>query len=161
MFTDQQVCGAGTSSLFAIQAAEDESLLLRRRQQWHHSANPRFRPRRRHRVPRSWWPRRKCRTSAAGEGIDFARLGKLNLDIQEAEDLSRHGLLQAYNRDWDKQPGSKAAERRLAVLDRAAYNVSTSSDPVIADLAERGEATVFATDAILSTLMCAPRSVYS
>lgn len=45
-------------------------------------------------------------------------------------------------------------------IDRAAYNVTTSSDPVIQELAERDEATIFATDSILSMLMCSPRSVY-
>lgn len=46
------------------------------------------------------------------------------------------------------------------MLDRAAYNVTTSSDPVIQELAEKNEATIFATDSVLSMLMCAPRSVY-
>lgn len=39
--------------------------------------------------------------------------------------------------------------------------VTTTDDPVIRRLASEDLATVFATDAILSTLMCAPRSVYS
>ncbi len=38
--------------------------------------------------------------------------------------------------------------------------MTTSSDPVIQDLADRDEATILATDSILSMLMCAPRSVY-
>lgn len=46
------------------------------------------------------------------------------------------------------------------MLDRAAYNVTTSSDPIIQELAEKDEATIFATDSILSMLMCAPKSVY-
>jgi translation initiation factor 3 subunit D len=55
----------------------------------------------------------------------------------------------------------KGTERKLQSLDRAAYNVTTSSDPIIQDLSEKNEATVFATADILSMLMCAPRSVYS
>jgi translation initiation factor 3 subunit D len=95
------------------------------------------------------------------EEIDFARLTKLNLDIAEAEDLDSYGFLYYYDRTYDKQPGTKQAERRLNVIERAAYNITTSSDPIIQELADKNEATVFATDNILSMLMCAPRSVYS
>ena len=95
------------------------------------------------------------------EEIDFARLSKLNLEAGTGEELASHGFLHAYDRALDKQPGTKVAERRLNVLDRAAYNVTTSSDPVIQDLASQDAAQVFATDNILSMLMCTPRSVYS
>ncbi|KAF2860847.1 eukaryotic translation initiation factor 3 subunit D [Piedraia hortae CBS 480.64] len=95
------------------------------------------------------------------EEIDFSRLSKLNLDTGDGEDLDDYGFLYQYDRVYDKQPGAPASMRKLQVLDRAAYNVTTSSDPVIQELAERDEATVFATDNILSMLMCAPRSVYS
>lgn len=94
------------------------------------------------------------------EEIDFNRLGKLNLDADEGEDIDSYGFLYYYDRSYDKQP-VKAAEKKLNVLDRAAYNVTTSSDPVIQELADKGEATIFATDSVLSMLMCAPRSVYS
>lgn len=95
------------------------------------------------------------------EEIDFNRLAKLNLDIGEGEDLDSYGFLYYYDRAYDKQPGTKIAERKLNVIERAAYNITTSSDPIIQELAEKDEATVFATDNILSMLMCAPRSVYS
>jgi translation initiation factor 3 subunit D len=95
------------------------------------------------------------------EEIDFNRLGKLNLDTGEGEDLDDYGFLYYYDRTFDKQPGAAASARKLTVLDRAAYNVTTSSDPVIQELADKDEATIFATDNILSMLMCAPRSVYS
>ncbi|KAK4560681.1 hypothetical protein LTR86_005259 [Recurvomyces mirabilis] len=95
------------------------------------------------------------------EEIDFSRLSKLNLDTGEGEDLDDFGFLYNYDRTYDKQPGAPTSIRKLQVLDRAAYNVSTSSDPIIQGLAEKDEATVFATDNILSMLMCAPRSVYS
>jgi len=94
------------------------------------------------------------------EEIEFNRLTKLNLDADEGEDVDSYGFLYYYDRYYDKQP-VKGSERKLSVLDRAAYNVTTSSDPVIQDLAERDEATIFATDSVLSMLMCAPRSVYS
>ncbi|KAI2470033.1 eukaryotic translation initiation factor 3 subunit D [Annulohypoxylon bovei var. microspora] len=93
------------------------------------------------------------------EEIDFNRLAKLNLDADEGEDMDSYGFLYYYDRSFDKQP-VKTVERRLVPLDRAAYNVTTSSDPVIQELAEKDEATIFATDSILSMLMCSTRSVY-
>lgn len=93
------------------------------------------------------------------EEIDFNRLAKLNLDADEGEDLEDYGFLYYYDRSFDKQP-VKGAEKKLTAIDRAAYNVTTSSDPVIQELAEKDVATIFATDTILSMLMCSPRSVY-
>ncbi|CAA9957451.1 hypothetical protein CFE70_001028 [Pyrenophora teres f. teres 0-1] len=95
------------------------------------------------------------------EEIDFSRLSKLNLDTHEGEDIESYGFLYYYDRSYDKQPGAKTSERRLNVLDRAAYNVTTSSDPIMQELADKDEATVFATDGVLSMLMCATKSVYS
>lgn len=95
------------------------------------------------------------------EEIDFNRLSKLNLDTGEGEDLDDYGFLYYYDRVYDRQPGAPTSAKKLTVLDRAAYNVTTSSDPVIQELAEKDEASIFATDNILSMLMCAPRSVYS
>ena len=95
------------------------------------------------------------------EEIDFLRLTKLNLETSEGEDIDSYGFLYFYDRAYDKQPGAKTSERKLNVIDRAAYNVSTSNDPIINELAEKEEATIYATDTVLSMLMCAPRSVYS
>ncbi len=92
------------------------------------------------------------------EEIDFNRLTKLNLDADEGEDVDTYGFLHYYDRSYDRAY-SKANERKLNVVDRASYNVTTSADPVIQELAEKNEATIFATDSILSMLMCAPRSV--
>ena len=94
------------------------------------------------------------------EEVDFSRLSKLNLEAPDGEDLDSYGFLHYYDRSYDKPP-VKNAERRLQALDRAAYNVTTSQDPIIHELAEKNEATVFATADILSMLMCATRSVYS
>ncbi|KAK5738339.1 hypothetical protein LTR17_006058 [Elasticomyces elasticus] len=93
--------------------------------------------------------------------IDFSRLSKLNLDTGEGEDMDDYGFLYYYDRAYDKQPGAPTSAKKLQVLDRAAYNVTTSHDPIIQSMAEKDEATVFATDNILSMLMCAPRSLYS
>ncbi|KAK2609870.1 hypothetical protein N8I77_003345 [Diaporthe amygdali] len=93
------------------------------------------------------------------EEIDYNRLLKLNLDADEGEDIDSYGFVSYYDRSYDKQP-VKSAEKKLSPIDRAAYNVTTSSDPIIQELADKNEATVFATDSVLSMLMCAPRSVY-
>lgn len=94
------------------------------------------------------------------EEVDFSRLSKLNLEAPEGEDLDSYGFLYYYDRSFDKPP-VKGAERKLQSLERAAYNVTTSQDPVIHELAEKDAAMVFATSDILSMLMCATRSVYS
>jgi len=94
------------------------------------------------------------------EEIDFNRLHKLNLETSEGEDVDNYGFLYYYDRSFDKPP-VKNTERKLQSLDRAAYNVTTSADPVIQSLAEKDEASIFATSDILSMLMCATRSVYS
>jgi translation initiation factor 3 subunit D len=93
------------------------------------------------------------------EEIDFLRLSKLNLDTDEGEDLADYGFLYYYDRSYDKPP-VKSAERKLQAIDRAVYNPTTSQDPIIQEFAEKGEATIFATDSILSMLMCSGRSVY-
>ena len=73
--------------------------------------------------------------------------------------MEDYGFLYYYDRSYDKNP-VKGAEKKLTAIDRAAYNVTTSSDPIIQELADKDEATIYATDSILSMLMCAPRSVY-
>jgi len=93
--------------------------------------------------------------------IDFNRLAKLSLDSGEGEDLDDYGFLYYYDRSYDKQPGAPTSMKKLNVVERAAYNVTTSHDPVIQELVEKDQATIFTTDNVLSMLMCAPRSVYS
>jgi translation initiation factor 3 subunit D len=95
------------------------------------------------------------------EEIEFNRLLKLNLETGEGEDVDDYGFLYYYDRAFDKQPGAPTSVRKLNVVERAAYNVTTSHDPIIQDLAQKDAATVFATSDILSMLMCATRSVYS
>ena len=94
------------------------------------------------------------------EEVDFSRLSKLNLDIADGEDLDSYGFLYYYDRAYDRPP-ARNTERKLQTLDRAAYNVTTSQDPVIQEYVEKDAATVFASSDILSMLMCAPRSAYS
>ncbi|KAI0268148.1 translation initiation factor eIF-3 subunit D [Gloeopeniophorella convolvens] len=81
------------------------------------------------------------------EEIEFHRLAKLRLEVDEPEELY------IYDRITTK------TERALQPVDRIRYNTTTSDDPVIQQLASKSVATIYATDVILSVLMCAPRSV--
>ncbi|KAJ8097875.1 eukaryotic translation initiation factor 3 subunit D [Lipomyces tetrasporus] len=92
------------------------------------------------------------------EEIDFNRLAKLSLDIKDGTDVDTYGFTYYYDKSFDRPGG--ISERKLQVIDTLSYNPTTSDDPVIQQLAQKDEARVFATDSILSMLMCAPRSVY-
>lgn len=93
------------------------------------------------------------------EEIEFLRLNKLSLGVEEPEEIDSYGTLQPYNKDFDRI--NARTEKPLEIIDRVRYNISTSDDPVIQQLAAEGKAQVFATDSILSVLMTATRSVNS
>ncbi|RCN37773.1 choline dehydrogenase domain protein [Ancylostoma caninum] len=96
------------------------------------------------------------------EEMDFPRLLKLNLPgVGSGEDIDKHqyGTLHFYDKTIDR-----VSVRTPITLQRCGgnfYNVTTTEDPVIEELAQQGIGNVFATDIILATLMTAPRSVYS
>lgn len=92
--------------------------------------------------------------------IPFSTFSKLSFSVSEPEDLLLCGSLEYYDRSYDRVTPKN--ERRLERFKyRNFFKVTTTDDPVIRRLANEDKATVFATDAILATLMCAPRSVYS
>eukprot|EP00245_Coleochaete_scutata_P017967 TRINITY_DN90_c0_g1_i1.p1 TRINITY_DN90_c0_g1~~TRINITY_DN90_c0_g1_i1.p1 ORF type:complete len:554 (+),score=148.71 TRINITY_DN90_c0_g1_i1:33-1694(+) len=96
------------------------------------------------------------------EQIPLSSLTKLNFDAGEPEDIAKCGILEYYDKTFDRvTPKTEKALERFE--NRQFYKVTTSDDPVIRKLAQKDlqAKTVYATDAILSTLMCAPRSVYS
>ncbi|KAF3488706.1 hypothetical protein F2Q69_00055210 [Brassica cretica] len=93
------------------------------------------------------------------EQIPFSSFSKLSFTVQEPEDLLLCGGLECYDRTYDRI--TPKAERRLERFKNRSFKVTTSDDLVIRRLAKEDKATVFATDAILAALMCAPRSVYS
>ncbi|OBZ70144.1 Eukaryotic translation initiation factor 3 subunit D [Grifola frondosa] len=94
--------------------------------------------------------------------IEFHRLAKLRLEVDEPEDLDTYGRLFPYDKTYDRI--TTKSEKPLQLVDRIKYNTTTSDDPVIQEvmsvLAAKDTATVYTTDVILSVLMCAPRSVY-
>merc|ERR1711935_819957 len=93
--------------------------------------------------------------------MDFTRLAKLNLPgIGEPEDLLQCGSLEYYDKTYDRV--NVKNERNLQRIDRIFHTVTTTDDPVIRKLVKtESSANVFVTDAILATLMCAGRSIYS
>ncbi|TFK94252.1 translation initiation factor eIF-3 subunit D [Polyporus arcularius HHB13444] len=92
------------------------------------------------------------------EEIEFHRLAKLRLEVDEPEDLETYGRVYPYDKSYDRI--TTRTEKPLQLLDRIKYNPTTSDDPVIQEMASRDTATIYTTDVILSVLMTAPRSVY-
>lgn len=92
--------------------------------------------------------------------IPFTTFSKLSYSVGEPEDLVMCGALEYYDRVYDRV-APKSEKRLERFKNRNFFKVTTTDDPVIRRLASEDKATVFATDAILATLMCAPRSVYS
>ena len=74
----------------------------------------------------------------------------------EPEDLASCGSLAFYDKAADRvTPKGPAKLRKTSSRTRAG---TASADPVLARLAGEGAGDVFMTDAVLTTLMCAPRS---
>lgn len=96
---------------------------------------------------------------AVVEQIPNASLAKLSCSVGEPEDVAKCGELEYYDKAYDRI--IVKSETPLEKTRRAFRNVSTSQDPVIKQLAEAGKARVFATDSILTTLMCVRSAIYS
>eukprot|EP00629_Pelagomonadales_sp_RCC1024_P017180 CAMPEP_0119273930 /NCGR_PEP_ID=MMETSP1329-20130426/11153_1 /TAXON_ID=114041 /ORGANISM="Genus nov. species nov., Strain RCC1024" /LENGTH=567 /DNA_ID=CAMNT_0007274187 /DNA_START=134 /DNA_END=1834 /DNA_ORIENTATION=- len=93
------------------------------------------------------------------EEFDLAELTKLSTKAPEATDLLWCGELGLYDDAYDRV--STRAERKLQRAENCEfYYVTTTEDPAIEKLHEERAGTVYGTDAILSLLMAAPRSVY-
>lgn len=95
------------------------------------------------------------------EEIDFSRLSKLSLpNVGAPVDLQTCGSLEYYDRTYDRlNTKTSLTTSRLKRINRVYHKVTTTDDPVIRSLA-KSEGNVFATDSIVSTLMCCSRSVY-
>ncbi|KAG2013194.1 eukaryotic translation initiation factor 3 subunit 7 [Coprinopsis cinerea AmutBmut pab1-1] len=92
------------------------------------------------------------------EEIEFHRLAKLRLEVDEPDELDSYGRIFAYDKTYDRI--TTKTERPLQLVDRIKYNPTTSDDPVVQQLVSKNVGNVYTTDIILSVLMCAPRSVY-
>lgn len=96
---------------------------------------------------------------ASIEEMDFPRLVKLSLpNIKEGEDIITCGTLEYYDKIYDRI--NVKNEKSLQKIDRIVHTVTTTDDPVIRRLSKT-VGNVFATDAILATIMCSTRSNYS
>ena len=95
------------------------------------------------------------------EEMERTQLTKLSLPtVNEPEDLLCCGSLEYYDKSYDRV--NVKNERQLKRIDRIFHTVTTTDDPVIRKLAKsHPDANVFATDAILATLMCCTRAMYS
>lgn len=93
------------------------------------------------------------------EEMDFPRLSKLTLPgVGEGKDVYLCGALEYYDKTYDRVTCKN--EKRLQRINRIFHTVTTTDDPIIRQLSKT-EGNVFATDAIVATLMCATRSVNS
>lgn len=93
------------------------------------------------------------------EQIAFPSLVKLHCAVGEPEDVVSCGQLEYYDKVYDRI--TVKSDVSLEKTKRAFRNVTTSDDPIMRRLASEGKAKVFATDVILTTLMCVKSSKYS
>jgi len=92
------------------------------------------------------------------EEIPFSSLAKLSLpNVGEPEELSVWGSLEYYDKRYDRI--TTKTEKKLMMVNRLIHKITTTKDPVIRQICKT-HGNVFATDAIISTLMCCTRSVY-
>uniref|UniRef100_A0A8C5HUN2 Eukaryotic translation initiation factor 3 subunit D n=1 Tax=Gouania willdenowi TaxID=441366 RepID=A0A8C5HUN2_GOUWI len=93
------------------------------------------------------------------EEMDFPRLMKMRyMEVADPEDVECCGALEYYDKAFDRV--TTRNEKSLKSIKRIFHTVTTTDDPVIRKLAKT-QGNVFATDAILATLMCCTRSVNS
>lgn len=93
------------------------------------------------------------------EEMDFPRLSKLSLpSVKDGEDIVTCGTLEYYDKVYDRV--NVKNERPLQRVDRIFHTVTTTDDPIIRMLS-KSHGNVYATDAILATIMCCTRSNYS
>lgn len=94
------------------------------------------------------------------EQIPLPSLTKLSYEVKTPPtDEVSAGSVEHYNKDMDRiTPKTEKPLQRF--VKRVFRNVTASEDPILKRLAAEKKGTVFSTDSVLSTLMCAPRSVY-
>nr|XP_027201269.1 eukaryotic translation initiation factor 3 subunit D-like isoform X2 [Dermatophagoides pteronyssinus] len=93
------------------------------------------------------------------EEMDFPRLSKLSLpNIGDGHDIYTAGSMEYYDKTYDRI--NSKMEKPLQRINRIFHKVTTTDDPIIRKLSKI-EGNVYATDAIIATLMCATRSVNS
>lgn len=94
------------------------------------------------------------------EEFDLAQLLKLVANTPKVDDLKWYGHLDQYDETYDKIT-SKTAKVLQKIENKIFYGVTTTDDPILQEFAASEIGDIFTTDAILSQLMAAPRSVFS
>ncbi|KAK5884536.1 hypothetical protein CesoFtcFv8_018347 [Champsocephalus esox] len=121
------------------------------RQKWDQKSQAQLKPRDSSVEVRSDWE--------VKEEMDFPRLMKMRYnEVADPEDIECCGALEHYDKAFDRI--TTRNEKQLKSIKRIFHTVTTTDDPVIRKLAKT-QGNVFATDAILATLMCCTRSVNS
>ena len=95
--------------------------------------------------------------------ITFPELQKLTVEVPAGESVYTSGSAHYYEKAYDRV-NPKAEKGLVAPEGKVFYSVTTSDDPTIAKLHDDPklkDVRVFATDAILSVIMAAPRSAFS
>lgn len=100
-----------------------------------------------------------------GDQINFTALSKLSTTVDEPEEITTAGALAAYDRAADRVTLKTPA--KLNKASQRARSCTSSEDPILQKLAKDADRdssitakSVLMTDHLLTTLMCAPRSVY-
>jgi translation initiation factor 3 subunit D len=94
------------------------------------------------------------------EEIDLVQLNKLQTNLPKVEDLAWCGHLDQYDDTYEKVT-TKAPRPLRRIQNKQFHYVTTTDDPVIEKFILENVGNVFATDAIISHLMAASRSVNS
>ena len=93
------------------------------------------------------------------EQVNLVQLTKLQAaSLPPHEELAQCGALGVFDKTYDRV--TPKLDRDLQKSKKISYNPTTSDDPIMADLMEKRSGTVYATDAMVSAVMCAARSVY-
>jgi translation initiation factor 3 subunit D len=95
------------------------------------------------------------------EQIQLSSLNKLSFKASPGKVLLKCGKLAFYDKAYDRvTPRNDVTLRKQIPYNTA--NVTASEDPILSKQeAADGRVSIYATDTVLATLMCAPRSVYS
>uniref|UniRef100_A0A8C9SJT3 Eukaryotic translation initiation factor 3 subunit D n=1 Tax=Scleropages formosus TaxID=113540 RepID=A0A8C9SJT3_SCLFO len=121
------------------------------RQKWDQKSQAQLKPRDSSVEVRSDWE--------VKEEMDFPRLMKMRyMEVSDPLDIECCGALEYYDKAFDRI--TTRNEKPLKSIKRIFHTVTTTDDPIIRKLAKT-QGNVFATDAILATLMCCTRSVNS
>lgn len=92
------------------------------------------------------------------EEVEFSRLAKVQINVEEPKIISTHGSVHFYDRSYDKLR-SKAEKPFGPESETIHATQSASEDPVLKKIGENEKATIYATEIVASLLMACQRTV--